>query len=520
MIARLLFIVAFIGGIFALSPASAADDVAAASRSVVRVVTVAIVDGQVVGYGHGSGFAISPTRIVTNAHVVAPAVRYPDNVAIGAVPSQGSGAVLADIVAVDEDHDLAIIEIRKGTIPPTAIYTGPVEAGMKVSALGYPGNVDAAAARGLFERTEPRAAVRTDGTVSSPDDVRGTQVLSHTAPIARGNSGGPLVDECGRVIGVNTFITRADDGDAPFAFAVQASELTKFLADNGQKVATVGTACVPIDKAEDMARDRAQTAKEAEAAARLAQAEEAAKARETRLLRLQGERENRMALAAVLLVLGALGAGAALVFMQQDKSRTAKIAGGVGAALILAAMLAFFSRPALDLSPQPFDTGDEANAEDAAAEGNTEKAVTPAAVPLAKTGRAFTCVIDLEASRVTVSQTSDVPIAIDAKGCVNGRTQYADMGKGDWQRVLVPQQDAAVSVATFNPDAKRYTVERYLLAADKMEEARTLRKAVTLKQCSSDAAQVLKLGDTQTAVTAILPDAPNERLIYKCAAGR
>ena len=44
-------------------PARAADDISAASRSVVRVVTVAMVDGEVVGFGHGSGIAISPTRM-------------------------------------------------------------------------------------------------------------------------------------------------------------------------------------------------------------------------------------------------------------------------------------------------------------------------------------------------------------------------------------------------------------------------------------------------------------------------
>ena len=44
-------------------PARAADDISAASRSVVRVVTVAMVDGEVVGFGHGSGIAISPTLV-------------------------------------------------------------------------------------------------------------------------------------------------------------------------------------------------------------------------------------------------------------------------------------------------------------------------------------------------------------------------------------------------------------------------------------------------------------------------
>ena len=60
-LAPLLVLVAF------AVPARAADDISAVSRSVVRVVTVAMVDGEVVGFGHGSGIAISPTRILTNA---------------------------------------------------------------------------------------------------------------------------------------------------------------------------------------------------------------------------------------------------------------------------------------------------------------------------------------------------------------------------------------------------------------------------------------------------------------------
>src|SRR3546814_6728601 len=64
-------LLALLLALFALTlPARAADDISAASRSVVRVVTVAMVDGEVVGFGHGSGIAITPTRILTNAHVV------------------------------------------------------------------------------------------------------------------------------------------------------------------------------------------------------------------------------------------------------------------------------------------------------------------------------------------------------------------------------------------------------------------------------------------------------------------
>lgn len=506
MITRFLFIIAFVAALATIpfTQAAAEDDVSAASRSVVRVVTVAVVDGQVVGFGHGSGFAISSTRIITNAHVVEVATRYPDNVAVGAVPSEGKGALPARIIAIDKGRDLALIEVSKGTIPPTAIYTGPVEAGMKVTALGYPGNVDAAAARGFLDKIEPRAPVRSDGNISNPEEVNGTPVLTHTAAIARGNSGGPLVDECGRVLGVNTFITRADDGDAPFGFAVMASELSQFLADAGQKASSVGTACIPMDEAEDKAKaDAAKSAEEAKAAAEAAKAK-ADEARERALLEIQSERENRMAIAAVMLVLGALGLGGALVFTQQDKAKQARWLAIGGALLVLGAVAAFLTRPALNPDARLEQSTDDAEDK------------VPVDATASKAGRSFMCVIDLERSRVTVSQTADVPVSIDGKGCVNDRTQYADIGGGGWQRVLVPNQEAQVSVVDFNPDAGDYRVERFLLGADKMDEARKLRSEVKLKACSSDGEEVIKLGTAQDAVRAILPDAPNERLVYKC----
>ena len=132
-------------------PARAADDISATSRSVVRVVTVAMVDGEVVGFGHGSGIAISPTRIVTNAHVVESAARYPDNVALGVVPSEGQKSYAAKLIAIDTKRDLALIELTEGRVPAAAIYSGPFESGADVVALGYPGNVDAATARGATD---------------------------------------------------------------------------------------------------------------------------------------------------------------------------------------------------------------------------------------------------------------------------------------------------------------------------------------------------------------------------------
>src|SRR5687768_2440223 len=95
-------------GLLALaSPARAQDDVAAASRGVVRVVVVQVEDGEIIDFGHGSGFAVAPNRIVTNAHVVELAIADPANVVIGVVPSEGSQSYGARVVAVDRSRDLA-----------------------------------------------------------------------------------------------------------------------------------------------------------------------------------------------------------------------------------------------------------------------------------------------------------------------------------------------------------------------------------------------------------------------------
>ena len=56
--------------LLAFAAPARADDISAAGRGVVRVVVVVIEDGEIVDFGHGSGFAVASNRIVTNAHVI------------------------------------------------------------------------------------------------------------------------------------------------------------------------------------------------------------------------------------------------------------------------------------------------------------------------------------------------------------------------------------------------------------------------------------------------------------------
>lgn len=483
-------------------PAHAADDISAASRSVVRVVTVAMVEGEVVGFGHGSGIAISPTRIVTNAHVVESAAQYPDNVALGVVPSEGQKSYAGKLIAIDTARDLALIEITEGRLPAAAIYTGPLESGADVVALGYPGNVDLATARSANDYIVPRTPTRSEGNMSNLQAVDGVAMLIHTAKISRGNSGGPLVDGCGRITGINTAITRADDGDSPFAFAIAGRELTRFLTDAGQSYASVGTPCLSLAEAD--ARDRAAMDAESRASAEANAAKDAAAKLDRELKQARAEedalasRENRIALAGVFFVIGALAAGAGLLFHNQKNMRRAKIAGGAGALLMLGAAVLFVTRP------------------DAHAEIAEEAAKTPATATPKLAGGRLLCTIRPDRSRITVSATTDVPITIGKDGCVNGRTQYTRGADDRWQRILVPNEEATVTVASIDSTGRDYRVERYLLDAETMTKARETRAAITLKSCTANADQLAGLAAQQDAIRSALPASPNERLVYRC----
>ncbi len=479
-----------------------ADDISAAARGVVRVVTIAVIDDEVVDFSHGSGFAVAPDRIVTNAHVVELAARYPGDVVIGVVPSEGDRSFEGRVIAYDPARDLAEIAFDGAALPPLTLYNGPVAEGASVVALGYPGNVDVATAQSAYDYITPQRPVRSEGIYSGARSLSGVHVLLHTADIARGNSGGPLLDECGRVIGVNSALTRAQAGDASFGFAIADSALMQFLREAGQDYRAVGTPCTSMAdqlaadaqaaRQEREATDAAERAAAAQEAAAKAQALADARAHEQRMA------ENFMALAVVLLVAGALALGGAVLLELRGRRREAIWAGVAAAAFLVAAVAVFFSRPDGSVSL--------ATAGLAGASGSTAAPPDP--------GR-MRCRFVPERSRVTVSTTEEVPLEWHPGGCVNGRTQYAPAG-GAWERVLVPDEEDTVSVARFDPTTMIYTNTRYLLDTDAMAAMRALRDETQVKACTHDAAALAALGRHEAALRAALPSLPNEKLFYAC----
>ncbi|MEN2785326.1 S1C family serine protease [Sphingomonas qilianensis] len=484
-----------------LAAPARADDISASARGVVRVVTIAVVDDEVVGFGHGSGFAVAPNRIVTNAHVVELAARHPDNVVIGIVPSEGEKSFQGKVIAIDAARDLALIEFEGISLPPLALYTGPFDEGSSVTALGYPGNVDLATARSSADYIRPLSPIRSEGVFSGRRAMADAQVLLHTAGIARGNSGGPLLDPCGRVIGVNSALTRGEEGDTSFGFAIADVELSTFLRAAGQPFAAVGTPCTSI--ADQLRQDNDAEAMAAAEATR-ARNDAVAKAAEQRAAALikardeaQRTRENFIALAAVLLAIAVLALGAAGFFELRGHRPAALWVAGGSALAFVAALAIFVTRP------------------------SGEPMLPPAASPIAPTVNSdaalgkLVCTVLPQRSRVTVSSLADVNLDWQEDGCMNGRTQYAENGS-KWDRILVPSQDQTVSVLQFDPATKLYTNTRYLLSSAQMDAARKIRSQVTVKTCVPDIAARANLATQQAAIRAALPPLPNERIVYSC----
>ncbi|MGL6061586.1 MAG: S1C family serine protease [Bradyrhizobium sp.] len=185
--------------------------------------------------GTGSGFFVSRDHILTNRHVVEDA----DNRYL--VGNKALAQLLpAELVGTSESTrmggpDYALLKLKTGSSDAFLSFSGtlPVEL-ENVIATGYPGFVisgDESYRRmmGGDVRSVPETALTSGAVTFIQNPASQSPVILHYAAISPGNSGGPLTDECGRVVGVNTFVRGTDGANARMNYSLAASSAVRFL---------------------------------------------------------------------------------------------------------------------------------------------------------------------------------------------------------------------------------------------------------------------------------------------------
>jgi S1-C subfamily serine protease len=189
--------------------------------------------------GTGTGFFIGPNLLVTNRHVVEESAGKRLYLASKSLGSLRRATVLKVTAgSTPGSPDFALLRLDDGAAAGSLDLAADVGKLASVVAAGYPGVVlqgDSSFQKLLKGDLSAAPDLNmTQGTVQSLQAGEGgTPLIVHTASIAKGNSGGPLVDGCGRVVGINTFISVDQTQSAKINYAIRSQVVANFLGSAG-----------------------------------------------------------------------------------------------------------------------------------------------------------------------------------------------------------------------------------------------------------------------------------------------
>jgi S1-C subfamily serine protease len=168
-------------------------------------VTVVALDAARRPIGQGTGFFVTESVLVTNAHVMAGAA----TAVVYAVGSSEAIQVLR--VEHDSEHDLALLWTNEARRRPLVLSSSSIRVGQRVFAVGSPHGLEGTVSQGIVSAVRPFAG----------------GLLQIDAAISQGSSGGPLLNEDGQCVGV--VVAKHRQGES-LNFAIPISALNPFLA--------------------------------------------------------------------------------------------------------------------------------------------------------------------------------------------------------------------------------------------------------------------------------------------------
>jgi S1-C subfamily serine protease len=534
-----------------LQPVNSTKALKTAETSVVRVLVVYRGFGGVPldTVGMGSGFVVAPGYIVTNYHVVeVPPEASSADVYI--VPHKDSGASYQQVQVVKTwtEGDLAVLHADNLKIAPLKLYLNPYK-NERVVSMGYPDVTDHLLNRTGTDLLNPTDAYVTQGSIAlfaatNPDGSH-VETLFHTASINHGNSGGPLLNECGQVVGVNTWTapsTVSAGGDVDISsgqfVATHVSALNTFLASAGVQATAVSDTCYAKTEDEIVKDDALTKALNAAADAQAARLTEQKKAESDRALLERWQLAAMVLLSILVLILIGLIIRREIrhrheIHLKEKDAPTAfttetpapapvrtkverfKIAKGEGlkhpipwgwillGVLVVAAVVMFLikDRDIYKRLTQP---------------------KTPA--PVTSLGAAhMSCVVDAKASPNPIKAAGPIEFDFDAQhACVNGRTPYQRQADGTLLSFAANESEPLASRRELSADGLTFKRSEYRLPADKLGDYVSERKALGTLRCvtGSDEGASEALAENLSKVhdlsQAYLTISPETETVWRC----
>lgn len=491
---------------------NAKADINAAKRSVPRIALIGFDDSGQGFMSTGSGFAIGKNLVITNYHVISQYDTLSQPIILSIGPNGEAKRLKAQIKAFDKQADIALLYVPEGNYVPLPLSLARADSEIGVFALGYPGVVDDVYQRQTDQILSPSRPEAFEGTVSnyvnqSPNGEK-VETINHSAQISGGNSGGPLVDECGRVIGVNTW---RDTQNGTYSFAISAKIVANFLKSNGVSVPIIEDKCVSAGQKATAEAEIAQeklhqliTDSETTKQSIIANQQEIESAKQNLKSQIEVLKIIIFAISAILIatlgfvffmalkpkaitnsktpitmfaifIFAAIFGGAGFViwktkFQKQDNSNSVKISNEIAKEITGAA-------------PNNSNTQIEAapNANDKSSSNDDEL------LKDANLGAKYSCNFDNTASQKFQTDTSNFENTLNFRlsqntSCLMGRTQYIE-NNSKLIRLRPSDKERALFVSIFDPKTNTYSQKRIALDSERFDKLKSMTDKIPRKTC-------------------------------------